>query len=74
MEFTSKSYTHWRANQKAVILHLYQLKPLFAPEVKLTLIARLPGDPEADIIFTADDLSAVGELIEHQLAREKEKS
>lgn len=42
----------------------------FVAETRLTFIARLPGDQEADILVTADELEELSKLIERSKARE----
>jgi hypothetical protein len=36
--------------------HLYQISKFFKPEMKITFIARLPGNDNADFVLTIDDL------------------
>ena len=45
---------------------LNQLGPLFLPECRLTFIMRLPGDEEADVLVTIDDLDELQKLIERR--------
>jgi hypothetical protein len=45
---------------------LNRLQELFISEMKLTFIARLPGNHEADVIITVDDLSEIAKLIERR--------
>ena len=42
---------------------------LFDPDVRLTLIARLPGDDEADLVVTSDDLDEVASVIARSFSR-----
>jgi hypothetical protein len=47
------------------------VEPIFKPEVKVTLIVRLPGNPEADILVSSDeDLDEVIALVERSKPRE----
>ncbi len=48
-----------QAAGERIALALAELEPLFKPGVKLTLLARHPGKPEADIIITADDMDEI---------------
>jgi len=49
---------------------LEDLKDMFfVDEIELTLIARLPGDVEADLVVTSDSLDELAKLIERR--REK---
>lgn len=50
--------------------HLAEIEKLFKPHVKLTLIARTPGNDEADVLMTKDDLSEVAKLIQRREAGE----
>jgi hypothetical protein len=46
---------------------MHQIANVFVPGIKLTLCARLPGDPEADCIVTDDpDLGEVQAMIERR--------
>ncbi len=56
----------------ALIRHI---EPIFKPGVKLTLIARTPGAPEADCLVTIEsDLQELTAFIERSKAREPVKS
>ena len=48
--------------------HLNEIAVLFKPEMRLTFIARLPGNDEADVILTVDDLNEVAKVIERRNA------
>jgi hypothetical protein len=59
--------------QIAIEPHLIKIERLFKPGIKLTLIARMPGNDEADVLLTIDDLSEAAKVIErrkHQAANE----
>lgn len=43
---------------------------LFSPEMRLTLIARHPTNPECEIVVSSDDLVAVRATIDRSLKRE----
>lgn len=45
------------------------VEPIFKPGVKLTIIARTPGNEEADVLVTSDDLEAVAALVDRSRAR-----
>lgn len=45
---------------------LGRLESLFVDEVKLTFIARLPGNPEADIVITTDSLEELAKVVERR--------
>jgi hypothetical protein len=56
----------------ALIRHI---EPIFKPGVKLTLIARTPGMPEADCLVTIEtDLQELTAFIERSKSREPVKS
>jgi len=44
-------------------------RELFMPEVRLTLLARLPGDREADVLVTDDSLGAIRVAIDRAEGR-----
>ena len=46
--------------------HMDSIHRLFKPEVRLTLIARTPGNDDTDFMLTDDDLSEVARLIERR--------
>lgn len=47
--------------------HLNQIHgAYFVPEVRLTLIARLPGNDDADVVVTADDTAEVLKAIQRR--------
>ena len=52
---------------RQVGMHLERIAELFKPEIKLTLIARLPGNDEADFLLTSDDLGEALKLIKRRL-------
>ena len=51
-----------RAN-KSVRFHLDEIKKVFAPHMKITLIARHPNDPEAHTFLTEEESAEA--VIEH---------
>ena len=52
---------------------LDRIGTFFQPGVKLTLLARTVGNPEADLLVTSDDLDEVRAAIERSQAREEVK-
>lgn len=56
--------------QAAVEQHLNQIHEHFIPEVRLTFIARLPGNNEADVLITIDNLDELSRLIDRFKRRE----
>jgi hypothetical protein len=46
------------------------VEPIFKRGTQFTLIARTPGDPDADVLVTSDDLEEVLALLERSKARE----
>lgn len=46
------------------------VEPIFKRDTKFTLIARKPGDSDADVLVTSDDLNEVAALIERSKTRE----
>lgn len=57
--------------RERVVEALVDLEPLFVPGMKLTFIARLPDDPEAEMVITADDPHEVLSVIERRIAAEE---
>ena len=61
---------------KAKLLHRFagilgqHVEPLCKPGVRLTLIARFPDNPEADVLVTADDIDSLMALLERSKTRE----
>ena len=49
--------------------HLNEIATLFKPGAKLTFIARTPGNDDADMLLTIDDLEEVKKVIERTEAR-----
>lgn len=47
------------------------VEPIFKAGTKLTIIARTPGNSDADVLVTSDDLDAIAELVERSKAREE---
>lgn len=57
--------------QAALVKVLVQrIEPLFKPGTKFAVIARTPGNDEADVIVTDDDLDAIKALIDRSKTRE----
>ncbi len=50
---------------------LFELSACFIPGMKLTFIARFPGDDESALIITADNLKELSELLVKYDFREK---
>lgn len=46
------------------------VEPIFKDEVKITLIVRLPGNNDADVVVSSDDINELTALIERGKARE----
>lgn len=46
------------------------VEPIFKRGTRLTIIARTPGNDEADVIVTSDELPEIAALIERSKARE----
>lgn len=46
------------------------IEPIFRPGTKFAVIARTPGNDEADVIVTDDDLDALKALIDRSKKRE----
>lgn len=51
--------------------HLNEIAPLFKPGMKLTFIARMPGNNEADFLMSIDDLAQAKAVIERRQAAGK---
>jgi hypothetical protein len=45
------------------------VEPIFKPGTKLTIIARTPGNDEADVLVTSDNLDELAKLIERSKNR-----
>ena len=43
--------------------------PMFSPAVRLTIVARLPGNDGADVMVTNDDFDEVVKAVERSKAR-----
>lgn len=50
----------------ATVLHTLS-ETYFVPEMKLTLVCRLPGNDEADIVTSDDDLAEVQKAIARRM-------
>jgi hypothetical protein len=51
------------------ILQRY-VEPIFKPGTKFAVIARTPGNDEADVLVTDDSIDALIQLLERSKARE----
>lgn len=49
---------------------MLDLQNLFVDEVKLTFITRLPGNDDADMVITRDNLNEVRKVIDRMLQKE----
>ncbi len=58
-------------NEKLALILMHHVEPIFKRGTRLTLIARTPGNNEADVLVTNDDLDDVAALIERSKAREQ---
>ena len=50
---------------ESIVEALHSLVPLFIPGMRLTLVARLPGNVEASLVVSADDLEEVAKAVLH---------
>lgn len=55
------------------VLHEVEME-YFKPGIKLTFLARMPGNPEGDMLLTKDDLDEVIKAIERSKTREEIRS
>lgn len=46
--------------------HLNEMLGLFKPGVKLSLIMRMPGNPDCEFVMTTDDMDALIETIQRR--------
>lgn len=46
------------------------VEPIFKAGTRLTIIARTPGNDEADVLVTSDDIPSLAALLERSAARE----
>jgi len=53
--------------------HLNEISLLFKPNIRITFIARLPGNDEADVVLSIDDLSEAIKVLERSQHRGKTK-
>lgn len=63
-------------NQRVARLHAdladilaRHVEPLFKPGMKVTLIARCPGNDDADALVTSDTLDGIAEVVERSRTR-----
>ena len=54
---------------KLVNVLVKHIEPIFKPGTKLAVIARAPGNDEADVIVTDDNLDALKALIDRSKSR-----
>ena len=47
------------------------VEPVFKSGTKLTIIARTPGNDEADVLVTSDSIDGIAALVERSRAREE---
>lgn len=55
---------------KLVSVLVKHIEPIFKPGTKFAVIARTPGNDDADVIVTDDDLESLKALIERSKSRE----
>ena len=55
---------------KLVNVLVKHIEPIFKPGTKFAVIARTPGNDEADVIVTDDDLDALKSLIDRSKSRD----
>ena len=55
---------------KLVNVLVEHIEPIFKPGTRFAVIARTPGNDEADVIVTDDDLDALKALIDRSKSRE----
>ena len=58
-----------RLNAQLGNILVRHVEPIFKDGTKLTIIARTPGNVEADVLVTSDDLDEVAALVERSKAR-----
>jgi len=58
------------AQAKVVAVLQRHIEPIFKPGVKFAVIARVPGNNEADMLVTDDNIDALIQLLERSKARE----
>lgn len=49
------------------------IAPIFVPGMKLTVMARLPDNPDADVLLSNDTLEGVTEIFERTKARAEKR-
>lgn len=54
--------------------HLEKMENMFRPGVKVTFLARTPGNDEADFVMTNDDLSDAINALERRKLAGKDKA
>lgn len=55
---------------KLVSVLVKHIEPIFKPGTKFAVIARTPGNDDADVIVTDDDLESLKALIDRSKSRE----
>ena len=55
---------------KLVSVLVTHIEPIFKPGTKFAVIARTPGNDDADVIVTDDDLESLKALIDRSKSRE----
>ena len=55
--------------QLVAILELH-VEPIFKPGTMLTIVARTPGNDEADVLVTSDSLDGIAAVVARSAARE----
>ncbi len=58
-----------RLNQRLGEILARHVAPIFKPGTRLALIARTPGNDEADVLVTDDDLASLAALIGRSKSR-----
>jgi hypothetical protein len=67
---SSESEVKARLNAQLGNILARHVEPIFKAGTKLTIIARTPGNIEADVLVTSDDLSEVAALVERSKSRD----
>lgn len=49
--------------------HLEQIAELFKKDAKITLVVRMPGFPERDVLLTDDTIEGIAEVLERSKSR-----
>ena len=59
-----------RELQLSIEPHLLRIEKLFKREIRLTLICRLPGNDDADVLLSMDDLNEARKVIDRRINQE----